>query len=147
MSAASSLPGNNGKRRCWHTSNISSGQPQQMKSIQAIGMVPLFCRQWCVCEANYCEEWRKCEVIALFKQSAGMVAAFIVDCGNGVMSLDAYGADCLRPIRSERETAIEDMKQITKAAADAHKRELHGALSEEYLLGALYDAGHRKVKP
>ncbi len=52
----------------------------------------------------------------------------------------------LRPIRSERETAIEDMKQITKAAADAHKRELHGALSEEYLLGALYDAGHRKVK-
>jgi len=101
----------------------------------------------CVCEASYCEEWRKCEVIALFKQPAGMVAAFIVDCGNGVMSLDAYGADCFRPIRSERETAIEDMKQITKAAADAHKRELHGALSEEYLLGALYDAGHRKVKP
>ncbi|UBU49775.1 hypothetical protein LCW13_05830 [Cobetia amphilecti] len=52
-----------------------------------------------------------------------------------------------RPIHSERETAIEDMKQITKAAADAHKRELHGALSEEYLLGALYDAGHRKVTP
>lgn len=52
----------------------------------------------------------------------------------------------LRPMRSDRETAIEDMKQITKAAADAHKHELHGALSEEYLLGALYDAGHRKVK-
>ena len=52
----------------------------------------------------------------------------------------------LRPIHSERETAIEDMKQITKAATEAHKRELHGALSEEYLLGALYDAGHRKVK-
>lgn len=52
----------------------------------------------------------------------------------------------LRPIRSDREKAIGDMKQITKAAADAHKRELHGALSEEYLLGALYDAGHRKVK-
>ena len=52
----------------------------------------------------------------------------------------------LRPIRSDREKAIGDMKQITKAAADAHKRELHGAMSEEYLLGALYDAGHRKVK-
>ncbi|MDI5886159.1 hypothetical protein ACFO0O_12065 [Cobetia amphilecti] len=53
----------------------------------------------------------------------------------------------LRPIRSDREKAIGEMKQITKAAADAHKRELHGALSEEYLLGALYDAGHRKVTP
>ncbi|AOM00840.1 hypothetical protein Q4589_00205 [Cobetia marina] len=52
----------------------------------------------------------------------------------------------LSPARSDREKAIESMKQITKAAADAHKRELHGALSEEYLLGALYDAGHRKVK-
>ncbi len=53
----------------------------------------------------------------------------------------------LHPTRSDREKAIGDMKQITKAAADAHKRELHGALSEEYLLGALYDAGHRKVTP
>ncbi|MGY3728042.1 MULTISPECIES: hypothetical protein [Cobetia] len=52
----------------------------------------------------------------------------------------------LHPIRSDREKAIGDMKEITKAAADAHKRELHGALPEEYLLGALYDAGHRKVK-
>ncbi len=52
----------------------------------------------------------------------------------------------LSPIRSDREKAIESMKQITKAAADAHKRELHGALSEEYLLGALYDTGHRRVK-
>ena len=52
----------------------------------------------------------------------------------------------LRPAHSDREKAIESMKQITKAAADAHKRELHGALSEEYLLGALYDAGHRKAK-
>ncbi|UTV87503.1 hypothetical protein KDX00_03085 [Cobetia amphilecti] len=61
-------------------------------------------------------------------------------------SVEVCARSELRPIRSDREMAIGDMKQITKAAADAHKRELHGALSEEYLLGALYDAGHRKVK-
>ncbi|MGS0465845.1 hypothetical protein ACU8V3_00640 [Cobetia marina] len=71
--------------------------------------------------------------------------------GNAVVECEQRGVEVcarseLRPIRTDREKAIGDMKQITKAAADAHKRELHGALSEEYLLGALYDAGHRKVK-
>ncbi|MHC9036898.1 hypothetical protein ACYTTR_14325, partial [Cobetia marina] len=60
--------------------------------------------------------------------------------------LDYYREACFRPIRPDREKAIEEMKQITKAAAETHRRELHGALSEEYLLGALYDAGHWKVK-
>ncbi len=100
-----------------------------------------------VVEVQISSEWRECEVIAHFKQPRGMVAAFTISHAGDNKSLDFYLEDSFRPIRPDREKAIEEMKQITKAAADAHKHELHGALSEEYLLGALYDAGHRKVKP
>ena len=90
---------------------------------------------------GWCDKWVEARIIYIDSRHT------ICASSDSERTAHLYTANnVFRPIRSERETAIEDMKQITKAAADAHKRELHGALSEEYLLGALYDAGHRKVK-
>jgi hypothetical protein len=96
-----------------------------------------------VVEASYrwADEWEEARIIYID------IRHTICALGDSEITAHLYTANnVFRPIRSDREKAIEEMMQIAKAAADAHKRELHGALSEECLLGALYDAGHRKVK-
>lgn len=60
-----------------------------------------------VCEVDWCEEWHKCEVIAHFQQRCGMVAAFTVEISDGAKSLDAFGADSFRPIRTPEQIAAE----------------------------------------
>jgi hypothetical protein len=50
-----------------------------------------------VCEAWYCGEWRECEIIAHFEQAAGQVAAFTVEQGCSVKSLDAFCKTEFRP--------------------------------------------------
>lgn len=101
-----------------------------------------------VSEEDVKRDGKAVEVIAhLNRGLAVCICRELWETKDGGWWVSAFNDLQFRPIRSERETAIEDMKQITKAAADAHKRELHGKMSEEYLLGALYDAGHRKVKP
>ena len=95
-----------------------------------------------VCEVDWCEEWHKCEVIAHFQQRCGMVAAFTVEISDGAKSLDAFGADSFRPIRTpeqiaadEREAAIDAMLAATPApGSDISLR----------VCAALYDAGYRK---
>ena len=93
-----------------------------------------------VCEVDWCEEWHKCEVIAHFQQRCGMVAAFTVEISDGAKSLDAFGADSFRPIRTpeqiaadEREAAIEEMTQI-----------INKNLANTIAASAIYDAGYRK---
>lgn len=107
-----------------------------------------------VCEVDYCESWQRCEVIAHFRQRCGMVAAFTVDLVDGAKSLDAFGSDEFRPIRTpeqieaeERQIAVSEMfddAQVDFSAGDLMS-------PQEYVrcaLAALYDKGYRKeVKP
>lgn len=96
-----------------------------------------------VCEVDYCEQWQRCEVIAHFQQRCGMVAAFTVEFGDGAKSLDAFGAESFRPIRTpeqiaadEREAAIKDLISITS----------DGVTSINMCDAArIYDAGYRKT--
>lgn len=54
-----------------------------------------------VCEAWYCGEWRECEIIAHFEQAAGQVAAFTIEQGCSVKSLDAFCKTEFRPLIKE----------------------------------------------
>ena len=72
---------------------------------------------------------------------------FITMRGNAyvVWNLDDDKPDCadymnsqFRPLRTEREKAIEDMSRVM------HE---HDSVINDVTLGALYDAGYRKVKP
>ncbi len=99
-----------------------------------------------VCEVDYCEEWHQCEIIAHFDQRCGRVAAFTVQTENLAKSLDAFGAEHFRPIRTAEQIAAE----YRRAAV----LEMKGHLSFSDYLEAerhceqLYDAGYRKqVQP
>lgn len=94
-----------------------------------------------VCEVDIWEEWPRCEIIAHFQQRCGVVAAFTVEVVDGAKSLDAYGAEFFRPIRTaeqiaaeEREAAIEELRKLlSRVACDDY----HAAV-------AMIDAGYRK---
>ena len=70
-----------------------------------------------VCEVMHCEKWRRCKIIAHLKQRAGMVAVFTIDIGDGSKMLDAFVAECFRPLRSDEDKAVEEMARII---ADGH---------------------------
>lgn len=68
-----------------------------------------------VCEVDY-EGWTQCEVIAHFQQRCGMVAAFTIDQhGNGAKTLDAFGAEHFRPIRTPEQIAAEEREKAVHA--------------------------------
>lgn len=64
-----------------------------------------------VCEVDYCESWQRCEVVAHFRQRCGMVAAFTVDLVDGAKSLDAFGSESFRPIRTPEQIAAEEREK------------------------------------
>lgn len=93
-----------------------------------------------VCEVMHQECWVACEVIAHFKQKSATVAAYTVDICNGIKQLDSCVANQFRPLRSEREKAIDEM---VCEFIDHHSDPKGG---EHYIRIAtkLYDAGYRK---
>ena len=101
-----------------------------------------------VCEVDY-EGWAPCEIIAHFQQRCGMVAAFTIDqTGNGAKTLDAFGAEHFRPLRTheqlavdEREKAVDEMcKLLLETYSD------WGEGVRRKVCSYLYDAGYRKVE-
>lgn len=95
-----------------------------------------------MCEVDY-EGWTKCEVIAHFQQRCGMVAAFTIDqIGNGAKTLDAFGAEHFRPIRTPEQIAADEREN---AVAAMHEIYMDG-IKNVGGLHALYDAGYRKVE-
>jgi hypothetical protein len=94
-----------------------------------------------VCEVDIWESWYRCEVIAHFQQRCGMVAAFTVEVANGVKSLDAFGADSFRPIRTPEQ--IEKAKAIG-AWLDLVSDEYGAGVSAE-CVSVLMSAGWRKA--
>lgn len=98
-----------------------------------------------VCEVMYCEEWTECEIIAHFKQCAGMVAAFTVDRGDGIKLLDSYREEEFRPIRTPEQIAAEEREKAIQ-----YMREEIGWTPNQIggcPVAALYDAGYRKQEP
>lgn len=94
-----------------------------------------------VCEVDY-EGWTKCEVIAHFQQRCGMVAAFTIDqIGNGAKTLDAFGTEHFRPLRTPEQIAEEEREN---AVAAMHEIYMDG-IKNVGGLHALYDAGYRKI--
>ena len=81
------------------------------------------------CEVHYIGKWRECEIVANFKQRAGMVAAFTIEMDDGLKILDAFRVDRFRPIRTDREIWIE-------AAGKA----IEGPLGRKTRLEIIYDA-------
>lgn len=106
-----------------------------------------------VCEVDYCEEWRCCEVIAHFKQRVGMVAVFTVEIHDGAKSLDAFGESSFRPIRTpeqiaadDRDAAIQEMiNDSTNPMDDCLLADKYpGDVFMRQLMACMYSAGYRK---
>ncbi|RUR26798.1 hypothetical protein ELY33_16965 [Vreelandella andesensis] len=100
-----------------------------------------------VCEVDYCEAWHECSVIAHFQQQAGMVAAFTVELrDNKVKSLDAFGAECFRPIRTQEQRAEDD---LTTAIKRIHETQPDGisVSCDRWLARTLIAMGYRKAQP
>lgn len=94
-----------------------------------------------VCEVMHLDRWVCCEVIAHFEQSWGMVAAYTVGINGGnAKLLEQCDAEDFRPLRTEREKAIDEM---VCEFIDHHGDPKGG---ERYLgiAAKLYDAGYRK---
>lgn len=98
-----------------------------------------------VCEVDYCEQWRACEVIAHFQQRCGMVAVFTVELGDGLKALDAFGESAFRPIRTPEQIAAEAresaIRQMAVIALDGCNEMITRAWLER-----LFDAGYRKTE-
>ncbi|MOA57078.1 hypothetical protein D3C78_1811840 [compost metagenome] len=72
-----------------------------------------------------------------------MVAAFTIDVvGNGAKTLDAYGAEHFRPIRTPEQIAAEEREKALEAMFKIY----HDAGEFRTGLAALYEAGYRKVE-
>lgn len=88
-----------------------------------------------VCEVMHLDRWVCCEVIAHFEQSWGMVAAYTVGINGGnAKLLEQCNPEDFRPLRTEREVAIEEMCNVAGL----------GGLVFGLVAGELYDAGYRK---
>lgn len=97
-----------------------------------------------VCEVDYCESWHRCEVIAHFQQRCGVVAAFTVEYGDGAKSLDAFGAESFRPIRTPEQIEADEREKAINSALVAINLACHPAGYTYSVVAALYDAGYRK---
>ena len=76
-----------------------------------------------------------------------MVAAFTVEISDGAKSLDAFGADSFRPIRTPEQIAAELADQAIKEIAGIICRDGAFDIDDPEVTEsavALYDAGYRK---
>lgn len=104
------------------------------------------------CEVDYCESWQRCEVIAHFSQRCGMVAAFTVEFSDGAKSLDAFGAEHFRPIRTPEQIAADNrLHEIRNALTAIHAGQsfptdlVRGNIVSA-TVEAMIDAGYRKFE-
>ena len=96
------------------------------------------------CEVLHWGEWRLCKIIAHLQQRADMVAVFAIDAGDGSKMIDAFVADCFRPIRSEEDKAVDEMAPIIRAAANDVYTTVNGSAADS-IARALHRAGYRKT--
>ena len=93
------------------------------------------------CECEFCNsddewaDWLHSVFVGFDSTGNGVVSVFGDD--KGVLWISNNSTD-FRPLRTEREKAIEDMSRVM------HE---HDSVINDDTLGALYDAGYRKVKP
>lgn len=85
----------------------------------------------CEVKTKTFKEWIKCFVVG--KSSCGYA---VIECYGYAFIIDS--THYFRPLRTEREMAIEDMSNIM------HSVESQEGLINDLALGALYDAGYRK---
>ena len=91
----------------------------------------------CVCEVEYRGEWIRVEIIGT--DSSGYCVFEVPENVENAPSYDGVRLpSSFSPLRTEREKAIEDMSRVM------HE---HDSVINDVTLGALYDAGYRKVKP
>lgn len=91
-----------------------------------------------VCEVMHLDRWVCCEVIAHFEQSWGMVAAYTVGINGGnAKLLEQCNAEDFRPLRTEREKAIDEMMKLAPSESKWN-------CAFELFAEKLYDAGCRK---
>ena len=88
----------------------------------------------CECSAMRDGNWVKVEVLRHRVNNVDMNVAAVMNCD----SFNVFWATDFRPLRTEREKAIEDMSRVM------HE---HDSIIDDDTLGALYDAGYRKVAP
>ena len=88
----------------------------------------------CECSAMRDGNWVKVEVLRHRVNKNGMNVAAVMNCD----SFNVFWATDFRPLRTEREKAIDEMVSIIKGAAFQ---------DPEFTASILYDAGYRKVKP
>lgn len=82
------------------------------------------------CEVMHRDSWVVCGVIAHFQQKAAMVAAYTVDNGNALKSLDSCIAKYFRPIPTERDVLADLI-------------ESHGQMSALIVADAIIAAGFK----
>ncbi len=82
------------------------------------------------CEVMHRDSWVVCGVIAHFQQKAAMVAAYTVDNGNALKSLDSCIAKYFRPIPTERDVLADLI-------------ESHGQMSALIVADAILAAGFK----
>ena len=88
----------------------------------------------CECSAVCDGQWVTVEVLRHRVNNAGMNVAAVMSCA----SFNVFWATDFRPLRTEREKAIDEML----LAAFSIGSEINAET-----IGAIYDAGYRKVKP
>ena len=91
---------------------------------------PVGCECSAMCDGN----WVTVEVLRHRVNNAGMNVAAVMNCA----SFNVFWATDFRPLRTEREKAIDEMVGTIKVAAFQ---------DPEFTASILYDAGYRKVKP
>ena len=106
-----------------------AAQPAQDNSWHERGELPPV---GCECEAMRDGEWVAVEVLRHRVNNVGVNVAAVMDC----TSFNVFWATDFRPLRTEREKAIDDM-----LLAIDHIKEGNF----ETFISALYDAGYRRV--
>ena len=99
------------------------------------------------CECEFCNsddewaDWLHSVFVGFDSTGNGVVSVFGDD--KGVLWISNNSSD-FRPLRTEREKAIDEMVDILKAKFDLHGV---GSVAVVNIVDELYDAGYRKVKP
>jgi len=91
-------------------------------------------------------QWKKAEILKYHEN--GSIAAISIDshdfCGRGELGWIGTGSPVkFRPIKSDREKAIEEMNEIWMGQLGLYAKE---GSTAHIVFGKIYDAGYRKVE-
>ena len=95
----------------------------------------------CECSAMRDGEWVTVEVLRHRVNNVGMNVAAVMNCD----SFNVFWATDFRPLRTEREKAIEELADSIGAEFKFEGYDLHTRITRS-LSEFIYDAGYRKVK-